>query len=147
MVRLTKQFQDKQDLHRMEEVLFEVLSSYNWKDEFEGIMTEFFTVAERKMFAKRIFIMFLLYKKVPYYDIARALKTSTSTISRYILLLADQNLVLKKIFKRIEQKERLINMLDDLFTIFFIHPGIYKNHWSFYRDYQARVSRRKTSGI
>ena len=74
-------------LEKIFDLLFEVVGNTTSKDEFKKIFIDLLTPAERIMLAKRVAIVYLLLKKVEYYNICERLKVSQATVARYSLLM------------------------------------------------------------
>ena len=99
------------------------------------------------MFAKRITLIYMLYKKIDYDTVSKTLKISTSTISRYSIIFDDKNSQLSSIFKKMEKEETYVRFFDDLLTNIFIQPGVKIGHWKHYWDRKKRKQTRESTGL
>jgi Trp operon repressor len=147
MVRISKRPLSTNTIKKMQDLFYEVIVKDISRENFQSIFSDIITPSENIVFIKRVFILYLISKDIPQDEIVKALKVSSSTVSKYALYYLNCSKPLKTILKSIENKEKIINIIDDLFAELFIRPGLYKNHWSLYTDYINRKRKRDMTGI
>ena len=87
MVRNSRFVLSEDLLEKIFDLFFEVMGNTSSKNEFRKIFFDLLTPAERIMLAKRVAIIYLLLKKIEYYNICDRLKVSSATVSRIALLM------------------------------------------------------------
>jgi len=80
MPQVSKRYIDKETYEKIFSLFLKSLRLLKNKKHASGFADDFFTKTEKKMFAKRITIAFLLAKNYNYREISDILKVSTSTI-------------------------------------------------------------------
>ncbi len=120
MTKVSKLPLQKDLLNRIFELFIEtVVGIYNKKTS-ESFVYEFFTPAERIMFAKRLAACVLLTKGYTYQQISSKLKMSPTTITRLNYWVTHEgkgiNRVVDQIIKR-QKREILIEEISDLFDL------------------------------
>ena len=147
MVHVSKKYIKQDSLERMASLFQNIISNSFSQSEFGQLIDDIMTPTEKIMMVKRIFILYLIHKQVPQDDISKAVKVSSGTVSRYAVAYIHCSPIIKDLFSKIETKEKIINIIDDLFSELFYQPGLYKNHWQFYQEYLKRKAQRDTSGL
>lgn len=132
---------------RIYQLFFEVIAQIKTKKTFNEAMEDIFSPTERIMVAKRIAIIYLLLKNVPQLLIAKTLKVSSATVSRYAVLIENRQEGLRKIISLMMKKEKVLDFLNDVFADLFIQPGIKIGHWDLYWQHKKRKERKKSSGL
>lgn len=132
-------------LDKIFKLFFEVVGKNPSKKEFEIITNELLSYTERIMIAKRIAIMYLLLRGIERRNIARVLKVSSETISKFSLLLRFSNGI-KPILNRMKGSDELSIVLEELFHALF-GPGNYGVDWTAAWERRRSISRKKEDGI
>ena len=146
MARISKKMVDEKLLAKIYKLFYEVFSRYQGQEDFLLIIDDILSPTEKVMLAKRLAIIYMLIKKVDYRDIADTLKVSTATILFYATTFYKRNSRVVNIINKMLKKESVLNFLDDFFSNFMIHPGVYIGHWKLYRDHQRKQEERKIIG-
>lgn len=134
-------------LNKINLLLYKVIRTTKNVDDFQQLFTEIFSKKEQILIAKRVVIMYLLIKDIPQREIARALKVSTATVTKYATFLKDRKTPLTKLMSYHLKQEAIENLLEDIFFNLFVQPGIKIGHWNSYWQHQKRKAKRNTSGI
>ncbi len=140
MVRNSRFQLDDNILEKLFNLFFEVVGKKSDKDEFREVMIDLLSPAERIMISKRIAIIYLLLKKIDYYNICEVLKVSAATVAKFSLLMEKSQGIVPT-FKTIVTKEKVGEFLEDLFNTLYAQgvPGInWKAAWERKRDLQRR---------
>jgi Trp operon repressor len=143
MVNISKRPVDVKKLFKLYQLFFEVVSKAKNKDEFLELIKDLLSPVEQIMVAKRIAIIYLLTKNVDQLAIARYIKVSRATVSKFNLLFFEKKTRLIKIIESMIKKEKIGHFLEDLFADLFIQPGIKIGHWQRYWDHKRRQNERK----
>lgn len=145
MVRNSR-FELSQDLlEKLFDLFFEIVGNTTSKDEFKKIFTDLLTPAERIMLAKRVAIVYLLLKKVEYYNICERLKVSQTTVARYSLLMEKSEGIVPA-FKQIVQNDKVKIFLEETFNSIFA-PGKIGINWKIAWENKKNLEKKKTFGI
>ena len=97
--------------------------------------------------AKRMMLIYLIIKGINQRAIAKALKLSTSTVSKYAVIFYNKDTDLIKVMKNIAKKENIDNILGDIFTNIFIQPGFKTGHWRMYWKHKRSKKQRERRGF
>jgi hypothetical protein len=97
------------------------------------------------MLIKRIGILYLLIKKRKNYEICETLRISSATLNKYVLIL-DKDDKSYKYFKKIIQKEKIKNIIEELINTLY-GPGTPGVDWSEARKTKIRINKRKSIGL
>jgi len=143
MVNISKRPVDVKKLFKLYQLFFEVVSKAKNKDEFLELIKDLLSPVEQIMVAKRIAIIYLLTKNVDQLAIARYIKVSRATVSKFNLLFFEKKTRLIKIIESMIKKEKIGHFLEDLFADLFIQPGVKIGHWQRYWDHKRRQNERK----
>ncbi len=126
-------------------VFYEIIGNSTDRDEFNRIMLDLLTPAERIMLVKRIGVIYLLMKNIDYRVICQTLKVSNTTVSKFRLM--------------IEKSEGIVPALTSILTIdkvslFFeqvfvdiFHPGLYGINWQSAWKRKLNLDRKKLTGL
>ena len=85
MIRISYLQIKAQDYEKIFSIFYKVLGKTGDKDEFNKILFDLLTPAEKIMIIKRIAIIYLLLKEIDYRMICKALKVSNTTVNKYKL--------------------------------------------------------------
>lgn len=132
-------------LEKLFDLLFEVVGNRTSKVEFKKIFVELLTPAERIMLAKRVAIIYLLSKKIEYYNICERLKVSSATVSKFALLMEKSEGIIP-IFKQIVKNDKVKIFLEEIFNNIFA-PGKYGVNWKIAWENKINLEKKKTYGI
>lgn len=131
MTRVSKRKIKDQDFKRIFNKFIEIIDISKSKKDTQIFIKEFFTGAERVMFAKRIGIIYMVLEKVPDRVIAETLSVSTSTIGRIIEKI-DQGeyKYLASIMK--QNRESLLDLIEKIY--FILPPMAGRKRYRFVRQ-------------
>lgn len=132
-------------LEKLFELFFTVVGNKSNKDEFRKTVVDLLTPAERIMLAKRVAIIYLLLKKIDYYNICKVLKVSPTTVAKFRLLMEKSEGVVPT-FKRILKVEKVGLVLEEIFNAFFA-PGVPGVNWKAAWERKINLEKRKSYGI
>ena len=123
----------------------EVLGNNRGKEEFNNILFDLLSPAERIMLAKRIAIIFLLMKNIDYKTISEVLKVSTTTVFKSRLLMETSKGIVFAL-KQIVMTDKVILASKELFSDLF-EPGVYGVNWKAAWETKIKIRREKTEGM
>lgn len=126
-------------------VFYEVVGKDREREEFNDILRELLSPAERIMIVKRIAIIYLLMKNIDYETICEVLKVSNSTVSKYRLLMEDSRGIVPAL-KGLVGMEKIALAFEELFNELFA-PGIYGINWKAAWERKRNLQRKKEEGI
>lgn len=132
-------------LEKLFDLFFEVVGKKKNKEEFNKIIKELLSHTERIMISKRIAIIYLLLKKVDSITIARVLKVSSATISKFNLLTQYSEAIVPT-FDNMLKNERIVLFLEEVFNSLY-RPGAPYIDWSSAWQRKKELSRKKKEGI
>lgn len=132
-------------LEKLFDLFFEVVGNKSSKDEFKKIFVDLLTPAERIMLAKRVAIIYLLLKKIEYYNICDRLKVSPTTVAKYALLMEKSEGIVPT-FKQIVKIDKINIFLEDIFNNIFA-PGKIGVNWKTAWENKIKLENKKTFGI
>ena len=147
MVHISKKQLNKRSVNRIHEIFFEMILKNASKNEMEKFVSEIFTLTERVMFTKRAAAMYLIIKGLSQRDIAEILHISSSTVSRYSVIIDNSNGKVKNTVLKMIKRENIEQHLDDIVSGLLVQPGIRVGSWQEYWNYKKRKSARKSLGI
>lgn len=145
MVRNSRFVLSNNLLEKIFDLFAEVMGNTSSKDEFKKIFFDLFTPAERIMMAKRVAIIYLLMKKIEYYNICDRLKVSSATVSK-IALLMEKSEGIVPIFKQIVKIDKVKIFLEEVFNNIFA-PGKVGVNWKIAWENKNKLENKKTFGI
>ena len=145
MVRNSRFVLAEKLLKKLFDLFFEVVGNKTSKDEFKKIFVDLLTPAERIMLAKRVAIIYLLLKKIEYYNICDRLKVSPTTVARYALLMEKSEGIVPT-FKQIVKIDKVRIFLEEIFNNIFA-PGKYGVNWKIAWKNKINLEKKKTFGI
>lgn len=145
MVRNSRFQLDDDILEKLFNLFFEVVGKKSDKDEFREVMIDLLSPAERIMISKRIAIIYLLLKKIDYYNICEVLKVSAATVAKFSLLMEKSRGIVPT-FKSIVNKEKVGEFLEELFNTLYA-PGVYGINWKAAWERKRNLQKRKTFGM
>lgn len=126
-------------------VFYEVVGKDKDKEEFNHILRELLTPAERIMIVKRIAIIYLLIKNIDYETICEVLHVSNATVSKYRLLMQDSHGIVPAL-KDLVGMEKIALAFEELFNELFA-PGVYGINWKAAWERKRNLQRKKEQGI
>lgn len=132
-------------LEKVFDLFFEVMGNTSSKNEFRKIFFDLLTPAERIMLAKRVAIIYLLMKKIEYYNICDRLKVSSATVSK-IALLMEKSEGIVPAFKQIVKIDKVKIFLEEVFNNIFA-PGKTGVDWKIAWENKINLEKKKTFGI
>ena len=145
MVRNSRFVLSEDLLEKLFDLFFEVVGNKSSKDEFRKIFIDLLTPAERIMLAKRVAIIYLLMKKIEYYNICDRLKVSPTTVAKYALLMEKSEGIVPT-FKQIVKIDKVKIFLEEIFNNIFA-PGKVGINWKIAWENKINLEKKKTFGI
>lgn len=145
MVRLSRFKLSNQQLEKLFSLFFEVVGKNKTKNEFQKIITDILSPAERVMIAKRIAIMYLLMKDVDHRTICYVLKVSTATVAKFAVLM-EKSVGVIPLFKKMLTNEKIIELFQEIFNSFFA-PGVPGINWKAAWERKIALERKKALGM
>jgi len=145
MVRNSRFVLSEDLLEKLFDLFFEVVGNKSSKDEFRKIFIDLLTPAERIMLAKRVAIIYLLMKKIEYYNICDRLKVSPTTVAKYALLMEKSEGIVPT-FKQIVKIDKVKIFLEEIFNNIFA-PGKVGVNWKIAWENKINLEKKKTFGI
>ena len=145
MVRNSRFILSESLLEKLFDLFFEVVGKKSSKDEFKKIFVDLLTPAERIMLAKRVAIIYLLLKKIEYYNICDRLKVSSGTVAKYSLLMEKSEGIVPT-FKQIVKNDKIKIFLEEVFNNIFA-PGKPGVNWKIAWENKINLEKKKTFGI
>ena len=145
MVRNSRYVLSGQLLEKLFDLFFEVVGNKSSKEEFKKIFVDLLTPAERIMLAKRVAIIYLLLKKIEYYNICDRLKVSQGTVAKYSLLMEKSEGIVPT-FKKIVKIDKVKIFLEEIFNNIFA-PGKIGINWKIAWENKINLEKKKTFGI
>lgn len=97
------------------------------------------------MIAKRIAIMLLIIKDIDYRNICKVLKVSITTVCKYRMLI-DHNQAIKQKLTHIQQNEKIVDAISQIYLLFRPPGGLYVN-WKAAWQQKNELERKKQEGI
>ena len=131
MIRISYLKIKEQDYEKIFSIFYKVLGETENKDEFNKIMFDLLTPAERVMIIKRIAIIYLLLKEIDYRMICKALKVSNTTVNKYKLSMEKSEGIVP-VLKNLIKQEKIWLFFEEIFSQIFYpgRPGInWKAAW------------------
>src|SRR3989338_9943280 len=141
MTRISRRRLRERVYDKLFTLLFEVLAKRETKADFDQILMDLFSPVERIMIAKRVVIIFLLMKNIEALTICDVLKVSTSTVSKFRLVMEKSEGIVHAL-KRLVENEKIVLFLQGLYNDLF-PPGTYgvkKNAWQSKFDFERKKS-------
>ncbi len=145
MTRISRLPVDEDVLEKLFSLFFEVIGKNKNEEEFQNIIHDLLSPAERIMIAKRVAIFYMLIKKLDYYNIAKSLKVSPSTIAKFNLVKENSRGIVSAL-KGTVRNEKIINFFEEL-VLELRRPGKYGVNWK--NAWQDKIDheRKKAKGI
>lgn len=125
-------------------LLYEVIGKEKTRDEFIRIFNDIFSINEQVMIVKRVAIIYLAIKGVGVNEIAKNLKVSPATSSKFTSLGVESKYLLD-FFNNKVKKEKLVNLLDDIFHYLLSDPTRYGTDWKAGWKIEMERQRKKNS--
>lgn len=123
MTRISKFPVQDNVLEKLFDLLFEVLENQKDQEEFSKVIYDLLSPTERIMVAKRVAIVYLLMKKIDYYNISDVLKVTPNTIAKFQAIRKKSKGIVKSL-KHIVRNEKIANFFEKLFLEIY-RPGVY----------------------
>ncbi|PIV11207.1 hypothetical protein COS50_01445, partial [Candidatus Roizmanbacteria bacterium CG03_land_8_20_14_0_80_35_26] len=127
MTRISKFPVQDNVLEKLFDLLFEVLGNQEDQEEFSKVIYDLLSPTERIMVAKRVAIVYLLMKKIDYYNISDVLKVTPNTIAKFQAIRKKSKGIVKSL-KHIVRNEKIANFFEKLFLEIY-RPGVYGVNW------------------
>jgi len=132
-------------LEKIFSLFFEVISKDKDETEFQNIIHDLLSLAERIMIAKRVAIFYMLIKKLDYYNIAKSLKVSPSTIAKFNLVKENSRGIVSALEGTV-RNEKIINFFEEL-ILELRRPGKHGVNWKSAWEDKIAHERKKEKGI
>jgi len=145
MPPLSKSRVENYVLEKLFDLFFEIIGNNDDKEEFEKIIYDVLSPVERIMIAKRVAIFYMLMKKLDYYNIAKSLKVSPSTIAKFNLVKENSRGIVSAL-KGTVRNEKIINFFEEL-ILELRRPGKYGINWKDAWQEKIDHERKKEKGI
>lgn len=147
MTRISKRKLSDEALLKIYNLFFEIVHRSRNREHFLEILGDILSPTEKIMIAKRVAILFLLLKEIEQRTIARVLKVSTATTSKFANLFFNKDSKTMQILRQLISQEKTMDFLEDIFMSIFNQPGIKIGHWKMYWDYERKKERKKATGF
>jgi len=145
MVRIAYLQIKQQDYEKIFSIFYRVLGETENKDEFNKILFDLLTPAERIMIIKRIAIIYLLLKEIDYRMICKALKVSNTTVNKYKLSM-ERSEGIVPVLKNMVKQEKVWLFFEEIFSQIF-YPGKIGINWSAAWEMKLALKRKKERGL
>ena len=145
MTRISKFPVQDNVLKKLFDLLFEVLGNQEDQEEFSKVIYDLLSPTERIMVVKRVAIVYLLMKKIDYYNISDVLKVTPNTIAKFQAIRKKSKGIVKSL-KHIVRNEKIANFFEKLFLEIY-RPGVYGVNWKSAWKHKIDYERRKRRGI
>ncbi|MCL4364263.1 Trp family transcriptional regulator [Patescibacteria group bacterium] len=145
MVRNSRFKLSEELLSKLFSLFFEIMGKKSSQEEFMKVMFDLLSPAERIMLAKRVAIIYLLMKKIEYYSICDRLKVSSSTVSKFALIMEKSDGIVPT-FRNIVKIEKISLFLKEIFNDIY-HPGLPGTNWKSAWESKIKTNKEKIFGI
>lgn len=145
MIRISYLKIKEEDYEKIFSIFYKVLGKTADKDEFNKILFDLLTPAERIMLIKRIAITYLLMKEIHYKIVCEVLKVSNTTVSKYKLLMERSEGIVPAL-KNIVKQEKVWLFFEDIFSQIF-YPGRPGINWKAAWEAKINLERKKERGL
>lgn len=145
MVRISYLQIKPEDYEKIFSIFYKVLGETENKDEFNKILFDLLTPAERIMLIKRIAIIYLLLKEIDYRMICKALKVSNTTVNKYKLSL-ERSEGIVPVLKSMVKHEKVWLFFEEIFSNIF-YPGRPGINWTAAWEMKLTLERKKERGL
>ncbi|MCR4276667.1 MAG: Trp family transcriptional regulator [Candidatus Roizmanbacteria bacterium] len=145
MVRISYLQLKAQDYEKIFSIFYKVLGETENKDEFNKILFDLLTPAERIMIIKRIAIIYLLLKEIDYRMICRALKVSNTTVNKFKLSMEKSEGIVPALRGMVKQ-EKVWLFFEEIFSQIF-YPGRPGINWTAAWETKLALERKKERGL
>ncbi|MFA6016625.1 MAG: Trp family transcriptional regulator [Patescibacteria group bacterium] len=145
MVRISYFKIREEDYNKIFSIFYKVIGETESKAEFNHILIDLLTPAERIMLIKRIAIIYLLLKDIDYLTICKVLKVSNGTVSKYRLLMEDSKGIVP-VIKKVIKSEKVWLFFEEIFSQIY-YPGKIGINWSAAWEMRNALERKKERGL
>jgi len=145
MIRISYLQIKAQDYEKIFSIFYKVLGETENKEEFNKILFDLLTPAERIMLIKRIAIIYLLLKEIDYRMICKALKVSNTTVNKYKLSL-ERSEGIVPVLKNMVKHEKVWLFFEEIFSQIF-YPGRPGINWTAAWEMKLALERKKGRGL
>ncbi|PIP63291.1 hypothetical protein CO165_00195 [Candidatus Roizmanbacteria bacterium CG_4_9_14_3_um_filter_33_18] len=145
MIRISYLQIKAQDYEKIFSIFYKVLGETENKEEFNKILFDLLTPAERIMLIKRIAIIYLLLKEIDYRMICKALKVSNTTVNKYKLSL-ERSEGIVPVLKNMVKHEKVWLFFEEIFSQIF-YPGRPGINWTAAWEMKLALERKKERGL
>lgn len=145
MVRISYLKIKGEDYEKIFSIFYKVLGETEDKNEFNKILFDLLTPAERIMLIKRIAIIYLLMKEIHYLTVCEVLKVSNTTVSKYKLLMERSEGIVPALKSMVKQ-EKVWLFFEDIFSQIF-YPGRPGINWKAAWEQKINLERKKERGL
>jgi len=145
MIRISYLQIKERDYEKIFSIFYKVLGETDNIEEFNKILFDLLTPAERIMIIKRIAIIYLLLKEIDYRMICKALKVSSTTVNKYKLSMERSEGIVPTLRKMIRQ-EKVWLFFEEIFSQIF-YPGRPGINWTAAWEMKLAIERKKERGL
>jgi len=145
MIRISYLQIKAQDYEKIFSIFYKVLGETENKEEFNKILFDLLTPAERIMLIKRIAIIYLLLKEIDYRMICKALKVSNTTVNKYKLSL-ERSEGIVPVLKNMVKHEKVWLFFEEIFSQIF-YPGRPGINWTAAWEMKLALESKKERGL
>jgi len=145
MIRLSYLKIKEEDYNKIFSIFYKVIGETENKDEFNRILIDLLTPAERIMLIKRIAVIYLLLKDIDYLTICRVLKVSNGTVSKYRFLMEDSKGIVP-VIKKMIKNEKIWLFFEEIFSEIF-YPGLPGISWTASWEIRNKLENKKERGL
>ena len=133
------------DYEKIFSIFYKLIGEAEDKEEFNKIIFDLLTPAERIMLVKRIAIIYLLLKEIHYQIICEVIKVSSTTVNKYKLFI-EKSVGIVPVLKKMLSIEKVGLFFESLFSDIF-HPGLPGIDWSSAWKSKIDIARKKEIGL
>ncbi|PIV11245.1 hypothetical protein COY13_02055 [Candidatus Roizmanbacteria bacterium CG_4_10_14_0_2_um_filter_36_35] len=145
MTRISRLPVSDKVLEKLFDLFFEAVGKQTEEEEFSQVIYDLLSPTERIMIAKRVAIIYLLMKKIDYFNISDVLKVTPNTIAKFQMIRKNSKGIVRSL-KNIVRNEKIANFFEKLFLEIY-RPGVYGVNWKSAWKHKIDYERRKRRGI
>jgi uncharacterized protein YerC len=146
MVNISRKTLSGEKMTKILRLLYELSGYFQDRDRFYLYIDELFTPKEKIILLKRVALIYLIVKKMDQKSISESLNLSSETVSKFALIYKNRNTEIIKIMQALVAKEKTVDFMSDILTVFFF-PSIYSTSHLVRQRYEKMKSEKKRSGF
>ncbi len=145
MVRNSPYFLKPDKFDKIFRVFYEIVGKSGSRGEFNQIMLDLLTPAERIMLVKRIAVIYLLLKNIDYRIICQSLKVSNTTVSKFRLIIEKSEGIVPSL-KTILTVDKISLFFEEVFDELY-RPGLPGISWKSAWHRKINLDRKRSDGL